>query len=130
MGDNHKIRNVKWVIEMSEINNVEKLEQLREQALKYLGKGIKKKRFRRLKKWKVINRYLYGLMFAEDIKVSDMAEFVGVTPRTVGRWIYEGSIPNEENIDKVCEVLRAPSNVLFNEAEINHRKQTYYSESE
>lgn len=107
---------------MSEINNIEKLEQLREQARKYLGKGIRKKRFRRLKKWKVVNRYLYGLMFTEDIKVSDMADFVGVTPRTVDRWIYEGSMPNEENVKKVCEVLQAPSTVLFNEAEINKRK--------
>lgn len=115
-------------MKMSDLNNIEKLEELREHARKYLGKGIRKKRFRRLKKWKVINRYLYGLMFAEDIKVSDMAEFIGVTPRTVGRWIYEGSIPNEDNMRKVSEVLQAPSNILFNEAEINERKKMYEDE--
>lgn len=115
-------------MKMSDLNNIEKLEELREHARKYLGKGIRKKRFRRLKKWKVINRYLYGLMFAEDIKVSDMAEFIGVTPRTVGRWIYEGSIPNEDNMRKVSEVLQAPSNILFNEAEINERKRMYEDE--
>lgn len=84
-----------------------------ERARRVLGKGIRKKRFRRLKTWEVKNRYMLGLMFAEDIKVSDLAEMVGVSPRTVQAWIYEGRVPNIENIEKVCKILNCPEEILF-----------------
>lgn len=89
------------------------MESASERARRVLGKGIRKKRFRRLKTWEIKNRYMLGLMFAEDIKVSDLAERMGVSPRSVQAWIYEGRIPKEENIEKVCEILRCPAEILF-----------------
>lgn len=88
-------------------------ETLQERARRVLGKGIRKKRFRRLKSWEVKNRYMLGLMFADDIKVSDMAERLGVSPRTVQAWIYEGRIPSDKNIKKVCKELNCPEEILF-----------------
>ncbi len=104
----------------------EELEVLRGISKKFLGKGIRKKRFRRaLKSWNVINRYLYGLMFSEDIKVSDLAEMIGVHPRTVQRWIFEGGMPKEETTDKISDILNAPKHILFNEKDIEERKKRF-----
>ncbi len=104
----------------------EELKALRMISQRYLGKGIRKKRFRRkLKSWNIINRYLYGLMFSEDIKVSDMAEMVGVHERTVQRWIFEGGIPKEETKEKVSKILNAPKHVLFNEKDMEERKNKF-----
>ncbi|SCY64853.1 helix-turn-helix domain-containing protein [Alkaliphilus peptidifermentans] len=89
------------------------METASERARRVLGKGIRKKRFRRLKKWEVKNRYMLGLMFADDIKVSDMAERIGVSPRTVQAWLYEGRIPKDENIEKICKELNCPEEILF-----------------
>ncbi|KAB3529255.1 helix-turn-helix domain-containing protein [Alkaliphilus serpentinus] len=91
------------------------METAAERARRVLGKGIRKKRFRRLKKWEVKNRYMLGLMFADDIKVSDMAERIGVSPRTVQAWIYEGRIPKDKNIEKICKELDCPEDILFRE---------------
>lgn len=89
------------------------METASERARRVLGKGIRKKRFRRLKTWEIKNRYMLGLMFADDIKVSDLAERIGVSARTVQAWIYEGRIPKDENIEKVCEILKCPEDILF-----------------
>lgn len=90
-------------------------QESRELARRYLGKGIRKKRFRRASVWKVKNRILYGLMFTEDIKVSDLADMIGVSNRTVQAWIYEGRKPSEENISKAAEILKVSPHVLFME---------------
>jgi len=103
------------------------LEELKLQAQKYLGKGVRVLRFRRTKSWKVVNRYLYGLMFAEDLKIAEMAKMVRVRPRTVAAWIYEGTIPKQETRDRVCDILKSPETVLFNEAEIKERKKEFYN---
>ena len=105
-------------MEMETVMNTEvkpQMETPSERARRVLGKGIRKKRFRRLKNWEVKNRYMLGLMFADDIKVSDLAERIGVSPRTVQAWIYEGRLPKDDNIEKVCEVLRCPEDILFRE---------------
>ncbi|MCX7709066.1 MAG: hypothetical protein N2484_04385 [Clostridia bacterium] len=102
------------------------LDELKEQAKKNLCKGVRVLRFRRTKTWKVINRYLYGLMFAEDMKIAELAALVKVRPRTVAAWIYEGTIPKQETREKVCEILSSPETVLFNEEEIKARKNEFY----
>lgn len=66
---------------------------LEERARSVLSKGVRKKRFRRLKSWDVKNRFLLGLLFAEDIKISDFAGMMGVSHRAVNAWIYEGTLP-------------------------------------
>lgn len=103
------------------------INELKEQAQKYLCKGVRVLRFRKTKTWKVVNRYLYGLMFAEDMKIAEMASLVKVSPRTVAAWIYEGTIPKQETKEKVCEILRSPETILFNEAELKARKKEFYN---
>lgn len=76
-------------------------------------KGGSKKSFRRLSTWNIENRIMYGIMYSKDIKVSDLAERVGVTSRTVQRWLFEGSVPNEENQIKCVEILGYPKEILF-----------------
>lgn len=103
------------------------LDELKEQAQKYLCKGVRVLRFRKTKTWKVVNRYLYGLMFSEDIKIAELAEALKVSPRTVAAWIYEGTLPKQETREKVCKILNSPETILFNEAEIKSRKREFYN---
>lgn len=83
-------------------------------ARQYLCRGIRQKRFRKPSKWHVANRFLYGLMLVDDIKVSDLAEILGVNPRTVQAWVYEGVIPKEETMDRLCDLFGTTEAVLFN----------------
>jgi transcriptional regulator with XRE-family HTH domain len=83
----------------------------------------KHRRFRKSPVRGVINRYLYGLLVVEDIKLSQMAEYVGMSRYAVIKWVYEGRIPrSQETIDLVCEILDAPPHMVFNTEEINRRK--------
>lgn len=74
------------------------------------------KRFvRNTRKWDIENRILYGILLAEDIKISKLAEVVNVSTRTVQRWVYEGMKPNKENTRNVCELLNISEHILFGE---------------
>jgi len=48
-----------------------------------------------------------------DLKLSDFAEMVGVNPRTVQAWVFEGREPNDENREKICKLLVYPEEILF-----------------
>ncbi|MFC6231633.1 hypothetical protein ACFQI7_27965 [Paenibacillus allorhizosphaerae] len=93
-----------------------------ERARAVLSKGIRKKRFRRLRSWEVKNRYLLGLLFAEDLKISDFAEQLGASHRAVNAWIYEGVLPGRERRKKAADILRCPEEVLFMEPMSEYRK--------
>ncbi|MDP9675228.1 hypothetical protein J2W97_001211 [Paenibacillus jamilae] len=80
----------------------------------YLSKGVKVPRFRKTKK-QIKNRILYSLMLSKDIKVSEMANLVGVTHRTANAWIVDGIIPADSNVEKVCSIMDYPSHILFND---------------
>ncbi|HEY8345050.1 MAG TPA: helix-turn-helix transcriptional regulator [Bacillota bacterium] len=80
------------------------------------GVGIRKPRFRmKLQSWRIRHEVLYGILLVRGIALSVLAEEIGVHPRTVNRWIYEGSKPNQENIDKLCRLLGYPAEILFYE---------------
>ncbi|BFH64270.1 MULTISPECIES: helix-turn-helix domain-containing protein [Paenibacillus] len=81
---------------------------------KYLGKGIRVKRFRRPSRCQVRNRVLLAVLMANDIKLSQLAEELGVSSRSVSAWVYEGRIPGKKNLDKVCQFLGYPHHILFN----------------
>ncbi|SES98540.1 helix-turn-helix transcriptional regulator [Paenibacillus sp. NFR01] len=83
---------------------------------KYLGQGVRVKRFRRPKRSQIRNRVLLAILMARDIKLSKLAEELSVSSRSVSAWVYEGRIPSKVNIDKVCRLLGYPAHVLFNEA--------------
>jgi len=87
-----------------------------ELARRYLGKGIRKPRFRESQKWTIQNRILMALLYAEDLKISQFAALVGVHHRTAAGWIYEGTIPKKTRHAKISEVLRFPEEYLFDEA--------------
>ncbi|AIQ63501.1 DNA-binding protein [Paenibacillus stellifer] len=83
---------------------------------KYLGKGVRIKRFRRPQKSQIRNRVLLAVLMARDIKLSRLAEELSVSSRSVSAWVYESRIPSKTNIEKVCRYLGYPQHVLFNEA--------------
>lgn len=82
---------------------------------KYLGQGVRVKRFRRPKRSQIRNRVLLAVLMAKDIKLSKLAEELSVSSRSVSAWVYEGRIPSRNNLDKVCRLLGYPSHILFNE---------------
>jgi len=45
----------------------------------------------------------------------ELAELVDVSQRTVQRWVYEGYKPNDENKEKISELLNILENILFSE---------------
>lgn len=86
-------------------------------TIKQKAKGGSRKAFRRLTKWEVKNKILYGILFSYDIKLSEFAEMVGVHHRTVNRWVFEGKSPNEENREKIAKILGYPEYILFYDIE-------------
>lgn len=83
---------------------------------KYLGKGVRVKRFRRPTRCQIRNRVLLAILMANDIKLSNLAEQLSVSSRSVSAWVYEGRIPGKKNMEKVCQYLGYPRHILFNEA--------------
>lgn len=81
---------------------------------KYLGKGIRVKRFRKPSRCQIRNRVLLAVLMANDIKLSQLAEELGVSSRSVSAWVYEGRVPGKKNLDKVCQFLGYPHHILFN----------------
>ena len=71
------------------------------------------RRFRTPQKWDVKNRLMFGFMLVEDIKVSELAEMVGVTSRSIERWVFEGAKPSSKNQEKLAEALKVPQEQLF-----------------
>lgn len=87
-----------------------------ELARQYLGKGIRKPRFRETRQWTIQNRIIMALLYANDLKISEFAELVGVHHRTAAGWIYEGTIPKRVRFERISEVLDFPSEYLFDES--------------
>ncbi|WP_379137195.1 helix-turn-helix domain-containing protein [Paenibacillus sp. sgz500958] len=85
---------------------------------KYLGQGVRVKRFRRPQRSQIRNRVLLAILMAKDIKLSQFAEDLSVSSRSVSAWVYEGRIPSRNNIDKACRLLGYPAHILFNETVI------------
>ncbi|GAB1155773.1 MULTISPECIES: helix-turn-helix transcriptional regulator [Paenibacillus] len=82
---------------------------------KYLGKGVRVKRFRKPTRCQIRNRVLLAVLMANDIKLSQLAEDLSISSRSVSAWVYEGRIPGSTNLDKACQLLGYPRHILFNE---------------
>ncbi|MGV2686424.1 helix-turn-helix domain-containing protein, partial [Clostridium perfringens] len=80
---------------------------------KYLGKGVRGKRFRRPTRCQIRNRVLLAVLMANDIKLSQLAEELGVSSRSVSAWVYEGRVPGKNNLEKACDYLGYPRHILF-----------------
>lgn len=90
-----------------------RIEQLGRSNRDKIGKGIRKPRFRKPKNWVVRNRVLMAVLIVEDVKLSELAEELGVAPRTVASWIYEGVYPTEEYRAAIAHKFGLPQRVLF-----------------
>jgi len=76
--------------------------------------GKRKKRFTlKTQKWSVKNMFLYGALFAKDIKLSQFAQKLDVSDRIVQRWVYDGALPNERNRKSIAKILDIPDRILF-----------------
>jgi len=84
-------------------------------AREKLCKGIEGPRWRKPKHWTIKNTQIMGQLKVREIPLSDFAESIGVNPRTVAAWIYEGRLPTEENQEKCCQYFGMPAEVLFRE---------------
>jgi transcriptional regulator with XRE-family HTH domain len=82
---------------------------------KYLGKGVRVKRFRKPTRCQIRNRVLLAVLMANDIKLSQLAEELSISSRSVSAWVYEGRIPGNTNLEKTCRLLGYPRHILFNE---------------
>lgn len=83
---------------------------------KYLGKGVRVKRFRKPTRCQIRNRILLAVLMANDIKLSQLAEELSISSRSVSAWVYEGRIPGNTNLEKACRLLGYPRHILFNES--------------
>lgn len=72
-------------------------------------------RFRKLKVWSVRNRILFGLIMSSGFTIKQCAERLGVSARSVQRWVYIGIIPTEENIEKLEQLFKVPEYIMFYE---------------
>ena len=82
---------------------------------KYLGKGVRVKRFRKPTRCQIRNRILLAILMVKDIKLSTLAEELSISSRSVSAWVYEGRIPGKKNMENVCQYLGYPRHILFNE---------------
>ena len=62
---------------------------------------------RSLKTWEVKNKKLYQILLERKMTIPQLAQMVGVSSRSVDRWVFEGSIPKLENREKVNTCLNA-----------------------
>ena len=63
----------------------------------------------------VQNKVLLGLIMTVSYKktLEQLADDLGVSVRTIERWIYDGVIPKDENLKRVCSYFNYPPQVLF-----------------
>lgn len=76
---------------------------------KYLGKGIRVKRFRKPSRCQIRNRVLLAVLMVNDIKLSQLAEELGVSSRSVSAWVYEGRIPGKKIWTKYASFSGIPT---------------------
>jgi hypothetical protein len=60
---------------------------------------------RNLKSWEVKNKKLYDILINKRITIPQLAQMIGVSARSVDRWVFEGSLPKIENREKVNTYL-------------------------
>lgn len=51
------------------------------------------------------DKRIYEDMISLNLRTIDIANHCGVTQRTAEKWVFEGSVPNEERVVKLCKLL-------------------------
>lgn len=59
------------------------------------------------------NYNLYGTLKNQNMPPSQLAKKIGVSNRSVQRWIYEGHIPDRDNMYLIGKILNEPPEELF-----------------
>ncbi|MDH6674333.1 DNA-binding XRE family transcriptional regulator [Paenibacillus sp. LBL] len=67
--------------------------------------------------WKIKNRRFANVMKDRGIKISDLSIAIGVSDRTVHRWLYENGTPNIKHAIKAAEFLGCELGDVFPEFE-------------
>lgn len=88
------------------------LQELTISNIHHLGKGIRKPRFRKASVNSVKNRILMSVLYGSNTKLSELAEVIGVSSRSVTAWVYERN-PGDVNRMKIADVMGFPENILF-----------------
>lgn len=60
---------------------------------------------RNLKTWEIKNKKLYNILIEKKMTIPQLAQLVGVSSRSVDRWVFEGSIPKLNNRERVNTCL-------------------------
>lgn len=68
---------------------------------------------RKLRRWEVKNHRLYHLMMDRDCSTKDLAKFVGISERSVCRWLFQNSIPKEDNARRAAQFFNMETSELF-----------------
>lgn len=78
-----------------------------------MKKGDTIKNLRKLRYWEVQNKRLFEAIKATGLALSECAKAVGVSLRTLERWIFQGSTPKPWNQAKAAQVLKKQPDELF-----------------
>lgn len=68
---------------------------------------------RKLKKWEVKNHDLYDLMMEYPCSTKQLAEYIGISERTVCRWVFGNVVPKEDNAWKAARYFNVDITDLF-----------------
>lgn len=80
---------------------------------KNLCKGSTKTRYIKIDHLKVRNKFILALLYAFDCKTVDLANYCGVTQKSVDTWIYKDATPNYVNMCKITFYFNMQQEILF-----------------
>lgn len=81
--------------------------------------GVRKPRFRQTEVYQVVRPVLYALLLAENIKLSELATYLGVTPRMVMNYIYTGAEPKTDRVYSLEELFNLPIECIMYKTDMN-----------
>ncbi|MBD7970337.1 helix-turn-helix transcriptional regulator [Paenibacillus gallinarum] len=68
---------------------------------------------RRLRKWKVKNYELYHAMMEKSCSTKQLADYIGISDRTVCRWVFDNVVPKDDNAWKAARYFNVNVTDLF-----------------
>ncbi len=68
---------------------------------------------RKLRTWEVTNKRLYDLMMAKSCRTTELAQAVGVSERTVLRWLFQDATPHKDTAALVASYFELSLVELF-----------------
>nr|WP_139293536.1 helix-turn-helix transcriptional regulator [Mycobacterium tuberculosis] len=68
---------------------------------------------RKLRKWEVKNHELYHAMMEKGCSTNKLAKYIGISERTVERWVFENVMPKEDNAREAARFFNMDVSELF-----------------